>query len=102
MQIANSSVSFGQHSGSGPQVQTASVDMGAPVSQAIAFLSGFNVEFSHGHDHNLGLLDVQVQVPAGGISGSTVQVRVSYGLRDWSGDWDDDYEGQIWFSVVGQ
>ena len=102
MQILNSSITFGQHSGSGPQVQTTTVTLGAPVSQAAAFLSGFNVEFSHGDDHNFGLLDVQVQVPAGGISGAAVQVQVSYGLRDWSGNWDDDYDGQIFFTVVGE
>src|SRR5262249_50780728 len=31
---------------------------------------------------------------------STVQVIVTYGLRDWSNEWDDDYEGEIYFVVV--
>jgi len=101
MQIVNSSLSFGAQSGSGPRVQSTTVDMGTAVTQAAAFLSGFSVEFSDGDDHNLGLLDVQVQIPAGGINGSAVQVQVTYGLRDWSGDWDDKYDGQIFFTVVG-
>ena len=102
MQIVNSSVAFGPFSNAGPQQQTATIDMGASVSQATAFLSGFDVEFSNGDDHDFGLLDVQVHVPAGGVSGSAVQVQVTYGLRDWSGDWDDQYDGRIFFTVIGE
>ncbi len=102
MQIVNGSFNFGRFSNAGPQLGTTEVDMGANVSQAAAFLSGFNVEFSNGDDHNFGLLDVQVRVPGGGIAGSKVQVQVTYGLRDWSGDWDDEYDGQIFFTVVAE
>jgi hypothetical protein len=31
-----------------------------------------------------------------------VRVRVIYGLRDWSGDWDDDFEGRISFAVIAE
>ena len=72
------------------------------VTQAVAFLSGFVAEFSGGDDHHLGQLDVQVQVPGGGINGATVTVQVIYGLRDWSGDWDDRYDGQVFFAVVAE
>ena len=102
MQIVNSSASIGPVSGSGPQVTSVAVDMGATVTKAVAFLTGFTAEFSGGNDHHLGLLDVQVQVPGGGVSGSTVNVQVTYGLRDWSGDWDDQYDGQIFFTVIGE
>jgi hypothetical protein len=27
---------------------------------------------------------------------------VQYGLRDWSGNWDDKYEGDIHFAVLGE
>jgi hypothetical protein len=60
------------------------------------------VEFSGGDDHHLGQLDVQVSVPPGGINGATVNVQVVYGLRDWSGNWDDRYDGQVYFSVVAE
>jgi hypothetical protein len=76
--------------------------MGANVTKAVALLTGFNVEFSHQDDHNFGLLNVSVSVPPGGIAGSTVAVNVAYGLRDWSGDWDDDYDGEVFFTVVGE
>ena len=101
MQLQQGSVDFSPHSGSGPQVTTTSVTFGAPVSQAQAILTGFLVEFSGGDDHNLGQLDVQVAVPAGGISGATVTINVTYGLRDWSGNWDDQYDGTVRFTVIG-
>lgn len=71
------------------------------MTQATAILSGFVVEFSHGDDHHLGQLDVQVQV-AGAPSGTNVPVRITYGLRDWSGNWDDQYDGTVFFAVVGE
>ena len=102
MQIQPSSVSFGPLSGSGPQVITATVTMVSPVTQATAILTGFIVEYSGGDDHHLGQIDVQVKVPVGGIIGNVVTVEVVYGLRDWSDGWDDRYDGQIFFSVIGE
>jgi len=102
MVIATAQHNFGSISGSGPQTATAAVSMGASVTKATAILTGFNIEYSGQNDHHLGLLDIEVSVPPGGISGSTVNVNISYGLRDWSGNWDDPYDGTIFFSVVGE
>jgi hypothetical protein len=100
MQFTNSSVAFPVLSGSGPQVQSVPVNVGTPVTQAVAILTGFTVEYSNGNDHHLGSLQVQVSVA--NLSGSTVSVQVTYGLRDWSGNWDDAYDGQIFFTIVSQ
>jgi hypothetical protein len=89
-------------SGSGPQISTTSVTFPSAVTQATAILTGFIAEFSGGNDHHLGQLDVQVAVPAGGVNGATVAVNVTFGLRDWSGNWDDQYDGQILFSVIAE
>lgn len=70
------------------------------VSQATAILTGFTVEFTPNDDHHFGQLDVQVQ--SGPPTGSSVPVTITYGLRDWSGDWDDRYDGTIFFAVVGE
>ena len=102
MQVQPGSIPFGPLSGSGPQVATTAVTFGSPVSQATAFLTGFITQFSGGDDHHLGQLDIQVMVPPGGIAGATVNVQVTFGLRDWSGTWDDRYDGQIFFTVVGE
>jgi hypothetical protein len=102
MLIQNSLVAFGPLSGHGPQVDTTSVTFPSAVSQATAILTGFIAEFSGGDDHHLGQLDVQVIVPPGGINGTNVTVNVTYGLRDWSGNWDDQYDGQVFFSVIAE
>ena len=102
MQTQISSVSFGAVSGSGPQVTSTTLTFGSAVTQAAAVLTGFTVEFSGGDDHHLGQLDIQVVVPAGGINGTVVAVQVTFGLRDWSGNWDDRYDGQIFFAVVAE
>jgi hypothetical protein len=102
VQIQLGSVNFGPFSGSGPQVGTANVTFSTAVSQATAILTGFLVEYSGGNDHHLGQLDVQVAVPSGGINGATVTIEVTYGLRDWSGNWDDQYDGTINFAVIGE
>jgi len=102
MQTQNGSVTFSAVSGFGPQVTTTTVTFGSAITQATAILTGFVAEYSGGDDHHLGQFDVQVAVPPGGIAGSVVTVQVTYGLRDWSGNWDDRYDGQVFFAVVGE
>jgi hypothetical protein len=102
MQTVNSSVAFGPLSGSGPRVQNTAVTLPAAVTQATAILTGFTAEFSGGNDHHLGRLDIRVSVPAGGVAGANVTVQITFGLRDWSGSWDDQYDGQVFFTVIGE
>jgi len=78
------------------------VTFASPVSQATAILTGYLVEFSGGNDHHFGQLDVEVAVPASGINGGVVTVNVTFGLRDWSGNWDDQYDGTINFAVIAE
>lgn len=100
MIIRNSSVTFNRFEGSGPRQATTDVDFGAGLSTASAILTGFNVSFSSNDgDHHLGNLDVRLDAD---IIGNSVRVTATFGLRDWSGDWDDKYEGQIFFAVVGE
>ena len=101
LQIKNDSQAFSPRRGSGPNSTIKNVTMPAAVTQATAILTGFIAEFSHGDDHHIGQLDVQVQV-ASAPAGTTVPVRITYGLRDWSGDWDDDFDGTVFFAVVGE
>ncbi len=100
IQIVNDSQNFGALSGTGPRTATKTVTLPAAVSQATAILTGFTVEFTPRDDHHLGQLDVQVT--SGAPSGASVPVTITYGLRDWSGDWDDRYDGTIFFAVIGE
>ncbi len=100
MQIRTGSITFGPASGSGPRSNFSDVSFGSAVNQATAILTGMSVMFSPGDgDHHLGNLDVRL-TPT--VNGSTVRVTAAYGLRDWSGNWDDDYEGTILFAVIAE
>ena len=100
MQIRNSSITFSPHNGSGPVQQTEDIVFTNPITKVATILTGMNVEFSHGNDHHLG--NLQVSVNGLILNSTTVRVTATFGLRDWSGDWDDDYDGQILFSVIGE
>jgi len=102
MQIENGSAAFGPISGHGPQVITATVIFPTAVTTAVAALTGFVAEYSAQSDHHLGQLDIQIAIPSGGIRGRFVDVKATLGLRDWSGTWDDMYDGQIFFTVVAE
>lgn len=101
MEIVNSSINFGRFEGSGPRQSTRDVTFPSAVSSASAVLTGFNVQFSSNDgDHHLGNLDVRLRADL--LTGTSVRITATFGLRDWSGSWDDKYEGQIFFSVIGE
>jgi hypothetical protein len=101
MEIANSSITFGRFEGSGPRTSSRDVTMPGPITAASAVLTGFNVQFSSNDgDHHLGNLDVRLSTDI--LTSTSVRVTATFGLRDWSGTWDDQYEGLIFFSVIGE
>lgn len=100
MEIRNGSITFGRFEGSGPRQATADALFASPLTKATAILTGFSAQFSPSDgDHHLGNLDVRL---GAAITGTTVRVTATFGLRDWSGTWDDKYEGQVFFSVIGE
>ena len=72
-----------------------------PVSNPVALLRGFDVSFepdSEGEGRPLGHLDVRVAVEE--VIADTVTVRVTFGLRDWTGGWDDEHGATVSFAVI--
>jgi hypothetical protein len=102
MQIVNDSISFNSFEGSGPRQDSKIVTLPANASQAIAVLTGFNAAFSPSDgDHHLGNLDIRLNAAfVAPAPSNLVQVTATFGLRDWSDEWDDKYEGVIRFAVV--
>lgn len=100
MEVRNGTVRFNRFKGSGPRTDTEEVIFPAPVTQAAAFLRGFDVAFSPRDDHHLGKLEVGLEARIDPLAPQRVNVDITYGLRDWSSDWDDNYEGEIHFVVV--
>ena len=68
------------------------------MERAIAGLTAYSVGFA-GDDHHLGNLDIRTDIQT---DRNVAIVTAIPGLRDWSGSWDDDYEGQIFFAVIGE
>ena len=69
------------------------------VVSAVAGISGYLAEFSGGDDHHLGRLEVTLSTQ---VTGDAVTVTGTFGLRDWSGNWDDNYDGSIDFVVLAE
>jgi hypothetical protein len=93
MEIRLLSLDFSQSlSGSGPRITSQTLVFSVPVTQAVAGLAGYLAEYSGHNDHHLGQLTVQL---ATAINDNTVTVTGTFGLRDWSGNWDDEYDGNI-------
>jgi hypothetical protein len=76
------------------------VTFAQPVSNAVAVITGWDVEFSNGNDHDFGRLIVAAGMVE--TEGTDLNVCIAYGLRDFSGFWDDSFEGNIRFAVLGE
>lgn len=92
MEIRLSSFNFPSMRGGGPRVAEQTVIFPRPVVRAVAAMSGYSTQFGDQDDHHLGRLEIVI---TSSIIANTVTVRVSYGLRDWSGSWDDQYAGLV-------
>lgn len=98
MEIRTGSIDFSMPlSGSGPRTASQTVVFARPVVTATAGLAGYLAEFSGGNDHNIGQLNIRVETQ---VLDNTVTINATFGLRDWSGNWDDQYDGNINFVVL--
>jgi hypothetical protein len=68
--------------------------------QVTAILTGFRAWFQEPSDRELGLFEVQVGVPIK-LSDTQYRIPVTFGLRDWSGDWDDEHGAEVRVAVIG-
>lgn len=75
------------------------VEFDTPPSQVAAVLSGFRVWFET--DRPFGNLEVRVGNPQQTDSDTIFFVPVTFGLRDWSGDWDDRHGAVVRVTVIG-
>src|SRR5262245_28203210 len=82
----------------GPRTATTTLVFPRPVRVAVAGLSGYTASYTSG-DHHLGRSEIRLET---GILNNTVTVTGTFGLRDWSGDWDDPYNGTLDFVVLAE
>jgi hypothetical protein len=99
MELKTGSIAFGRDKGVSPRTATQDETFDRNVTQATAVLTGADFGFSPRDDHHLG--EVVIKVDAN-VLGNIVRVTASLGVRDWSGDVDDDYEGTVFYAVVAE
>lgn len=99
MQIRTGSIDFSAPlRGSGPRIASQTVVFSRSVLRATAGLGGYSVAYSGG-DHHVGRIEVRFGTT---VNDNTVTVEARFGLRDWSGNWDDDYDGTVEFVVLAE
>lgn len=99
MEVRTDSITFGRARGTFPRSQSRTVTFPSNVRQGVALLTGADFGFSPRDDHHLGMVDIRVN---SSVSGANVTVTATLGVRDWSGDVDDDYEGAVHFAVIAE
>jgi hypothetical protein len=97
VQIVTKTVRFDPGQG-GPMVQSIPHTFPRRILQASAALQSFYADFTDG-DHEFGELTVTVDVARDTSTPNDLQVQLVFGLRDWSGNWDDTYRGEIGYCL---
>jgi len=96
MEIRETSLSFPTTRGSGPRQASATLVFPREVNKAVASIRGYHFGFV-GDDHHVGLLQVELDTV---INANVVIATGRLGCRDWSGNWDDEYNGSILVTVL--
>jgi len=99
MEVRTGTLSFLRARDIGPRTEPMTFNFSNPVRQAVAGLAGTNFGFSPRDDHHLGLVNVRLSTS---INNDVVTVEGTFGVRDWSGEYDDDYEGSIQFVLMAE
>jgi hypothetical protein len=85
--------------GDGPRKASKTVVFPRAVTSATAGLTGYLAEYASQDDHHVGRLEVRLETT---VDANTVTVDGFLGVRDWSGSWDDAYDGVIDFVVLAE
>lgn len=77
------------------------VEFETPPSNVAAILTGFKIGFEEeSGDHHLGNLEIRIGKPEA-LTDTRYRIPVTFGLRDWSDDWNDRHGGKIYVAVIG-
>ena len=98
MAIQETSISFPVTRGSGPRAASRTLVFPREVTKAVAAIRGYQIGYV-GDDHHVGILQVELDTT---INANVVVVNGRLGCRDWSGSWDDEYNGAIQVTVIAE
>lgn len=97
-EVLGGTLNFPRANGSGPRTLNESVRFRNNVNTSVAALTGFTSRFSTSDHH---LLQLEADVDGQSPGPNQMQVSGTYGLRDSSGNWDDDYDGILRYAALG-
>lgn len=100
MDVRSSSFHFPSTEGSGPQSASAQLSFPRAVRRVAVGITGYSATFENEEDHHLGRLIVELNASVNNADATKVDVSGTFGLRDWSGDWDDPYGGLVEYTVL--
>lgn len=75
------------------QVEPGSVNFSRPVRSVKCALMGFNIKYRSGSEHPLNRMLIDIDEVE--KNGTQAKFKVRAGLRDASGNFDDDYGGYV-------
>jgi hypothetical protein len=100
VEIRTGSLTFPSEHDTGPRTTFAVFNFTKSVSQAVAALAGTGFGFSQPHgDHHLGQVNVSLSTA---WDDDVVTVTGTFGVRDWSNNFDDYYDGTIQFVLLAE
>ncbi len=99
MEIKTDSIIFPKARVINPQYQQRTYSFPKPVRDAAVGLTGVNFGFSPRQDRDFGVTNIRLDAS---WNGNLVTVEARFLVRDWSGEVDDDYEGNVQFVVIAE
>ncbi len=77
------------------------LEFSRPVRSVAVGMIGYSATFE-GNDHHLGRLTMELNASIDGGDNTKVNVSGRYALRDWSGEFDDNYSGNLQWVVIAE
>lgn len=102
MDVRSSSFHFPTTEDEGPQRASAQLSFPRAVRQVAVGITGYSATFENRQDHELGRLIVELNANVNNVDATKVDVSGTFGLRDWSGEWDDPYSGVLEYAVFAE
>ncbi len=102
MEIRRSSFNFARTEGEGPQSASTQIVFPRRVLRAAVGIGGYSATYENHEDHHLGRLTIELNASVNASDPTRVDVSGAFGLRDWSGDWDDPYGGVVDYVVFAE
>ena len=100
VEVRTGSLSFSSAHHIGPRTEMAVFNFTKSVTQAVAALAGTQFGFSQqGDDHHLGQVNIRLSTA---IDDDVVTVVGTFGVHDWSNNFDDYYDGTVQFVLFAE